>query len=1079
MKNNGCMSLLSSVAILAATASLCPAAVLRVPADHATIEAALSAAQSGDTIELAPDTYMLASYDGITVPTGVTLAGTGAEPKDTVIKAYSASASDTTSASLVTVTNGTLRNLTFSGARCTGDADTAAYRALNAKDGARISDCIFTDTKIDCKSVKTNQGRVARLSDAGTVIERSVIRNTTYANGMNWSTSGAIVVLANGATMTDSFVTNNVNRLYAVGMVHMSGSSTLSRTVIANNRMLAHEKFSGASPGIKVHTAGAVIDDCVIEKNTVANDAAAGKAYDTAAGIYLNAAATVRRTIVRDNTAYDGQVGGVWVAAGASTLENLLIVGNRVTNPGTASTTTFFYAGGLRVDIASTKVHNCTVTGNSVATEVTRFRSHGVYFKNVAAYAYNSIFWGNGPEAESVNFRIESGSNAKAYYSCIQGTYTSNNCINSAPLFVDAPNGNYHLHEDSPCRNTGSSNVTGAPADDLDGVARPQEDNHDMGCYEYVYTDEKAVEFTQTAEAVPPNGGAVTFRAFPNHIADVVSHTWTVTGPGGTVLTNATVSGSDEWTCLFPRGYVTYTVQLTTTWTGGATASAPPRTVQVQLGDVYVSAEGSNEAPYDTWAKAAHAIADAIGAVYGGAHDDPGIVHLAPGTYPAAAGGDGDGAYLVSVAKSARLVGEGASPEDTVLDGEGLYRVLSLTGAGSGASNLKIANARTSSTATSGTSIGFGLHMTGAGVLVDNCVVSNAVTTGASEGCVEHWVYLAGGGTISNAVIRNATLSRVGRAVYVANGVLASSTITRVISAHKTAGVVTVDGATSQLVDCDIFGNTDNMREYGYRCGAVAAGNHATVRNCRVFNNTAGFNRSAYYLGAGINAYPANGGTSNQQSANGGVLIEGCVVTNNTTAIGDTANSNVKHGAAGVLLGYGTVLRNCLVAGNAVGQTQGSIKAYPVSGGVRTIAASDSTGALVESCTIADNTSATVVTNAGAYFTTGAILNSIVCGNGGQPRNSSWRDGNLVLDGGAATYSCAPEATAGEGNTTADPQLRGDYTLKPGSPCLNAGQPQGWMTGATDLGGGRRIRGGRPDMGCYEAAISGTWIFVR
>ena len=1042
---------------LCATASVCHAAMLEVPSGYATIEAALAAAQSGDTIEIAPGNYMLASYDGITVPTGVTLAGTGASPEATVIKAYSASASDTTSASLVTVTNGTIRNLTFSGARCTGDENTSAYRALNAVDGARISDCIFTDTKIDCKSVKTNQGRVARLSDAGTVIERSVIRNTTYSNGMNWSTSGAVVVLSNGASMTDSFVTNNVNRLYNIGVVHMGGASTLSRTVIANNRLLAHEKFSGASPGIKVHTAGAVIEDCVVEKNSIANDAAAGKVYDTAAGIYLNAAATVRRTIVRNNTAYDAQVGGVWAAAGASTLENLLIVGNRVTNPSTASTTTFFYVGGLRVDIASTKVHNCTVVGNSVATEVTRFRSHGTYFKNVAAYAYNCIFWGNGSEAESVNFRIESGSTAKAYSSCIQGTYTSNSCINSDPLFVDAANGNYALGENSPCRNTGSSAYAGVPADDLLAVARPQEDIHDMGCYEYVYTDAKLVEFTQTAEAVPPNGGAVTFRAFPNHIADVVSHTWTVVGPGGTVLTNATVTGSDMWTCLFPRGYATYTVQLTTTWTGGATASAPDGAVRVQLGDVYVSAE----------------------AVYGDAPDDPGIVHIAPDTYTAAAGGDGEGPYLVSVAKSVRLVGEGASPEETVLDGEGLYRVLSLTGANSGASNLKIANARTSSTATSGTNIGFGLHMTGAGAFVDNCVISNAVTTGASEGCIEHWIYLAGGGTITNAVIRDATLSRVGRAVYVANGVLASSTITRITSAHKNAGVVTVDGANSLLIDCEIFGNTDNMREYGYRCGAVAAGNHSTVRNCRVFNNTMAFNRNAYYLGAGINAYPSNGNTSNQQSSNGGVLIEGCVVTNNTTAIGDTANSGLKHGAAGVLLGYGTVLRNCLVAKNAVGQTQGSIKDYPVSGGVRTLAAAYSAGTLVESCTIADNTCATVVTNAGAYFTTGAILNSIVSGNGGQPRNKSWTDGNLVLEGGTATYTCAPEVAGGAGNTASDPQMRGDYTLRPSSPCLNAGQTQAWMAGATDLAGGKRIRGGRVDMGCYEASVSGTWVYVR
>ncbi|MBQ6247006.1 MAG: hypothetical protein IJK04_09085, partial [Kiritimatiellae bacterium] len=967
-----------------------------------TIEAALAAAQPGDTIEIAPDTYMLASYDGITVPAGVTLAGTGAGPDDTVVKAYSASASDTTSASLVTVSGGTIRNLTFSGARCTADSS-STYRALNANSGATVSDCVFTDTRIDRGTGNSNSGRVANITGEGTLIERSVIRNTTHVSGRNYGATGVVVALQNGAVMTDSFVTNNQNKLNNIGMVHINGASTLRRTVVANNRVLGWEKFSGASPGIKVHTAGAVIEDCIVENNSVAADAAASKAFDTAAGIYLNAAATVRRTIVRNNTAVDAQVGGIWAAAGASSIENCLIYGNRVTTPGTGNVNTYFYTGGLRVDVASTKVYNCTVTGNAIATEVTRFRSHGAYFKNVAAYAYNCIFWGNGPAADSVNFRIESGSTAKAYNSCIQGTYASNDCINDDPLFLDTGIGDYRLHENSPCRNAGAS-VAGAPADDLGGNARPQEVAYDMGCYEYVYTDQKLVESWQSATDTPPSGGSVSFAAYPNHVADVVSHTWTVTGPSGAVLTNATVTGSDEWTCIFPRGYATYTVSLTTTWSDNETASAPDLTVRVALGDSYVSSEGSNEAPYDTWAKAAHSIADAVAAVYGNASDDPGIVHVAPGVYTSRNGGADGGAYLVSVAKSVRLVGEGTRPEDVVFDGEGTNRVLSLTGANSGASNLMIVRARTSSTATSGTNIGFGLHMTGAGAVVENCIISNAVTTGASEGSIEHWVYVAGGGVITNSVIRNATLNRVGRAIYVANGVIGSSKIVGVANGHKTGGVVTVDGANSALVDCDIYGNTDYMREYGYRCGAVAAGNHSTIRNCRIFNNTMSFNRSAYYLGAGINAFPASGATVNAQTSNGGVLIEGCVITNNTTSLGDTANSGFKNGATGVLVGYGTTMRNCLVANNRITQHNNTVKDHPLSGGIRTASAAYASGALVENCTIAGNTCVVQPSRAGAYLAAGSMLNSIVWGCGGQPRNAAWSDGNLALDGGTATY---------------------------------------------------------------------------
>ena len=1061
-------------AVCALAAAHCTAATLEVPSGYATIEAALAAAASGDTINVSPGEYMLAGYDGITVPSGVTLAGTGSGPEATVVKAYSASSSDTTSASLVVVSNGVLRNLTFSGARCTADSS-STYRALVAKDAATVSDCVFTDTKINRNNVKTNSGRVALVTGGGTVFERSVIRNTTHVNGQNYGTSGVVVQLAAGALMTDSFVTNNQNKLYGIGMVHINGASTLRRTVVANNRTLGWEKASGASPGVKVQTAGAIIEDCVIENNYAGNDSASSKSYDTAAGIYLNAAATVRRTIVRNNTAYDAQVGGIWAAAGASTIENCLVYGNRVANPGTGSVNTYFYTGGLRVDVASTKVCNCTVVGNEIATEVTRFRSHGVYFKNVAAYAYNSIFYGNGPASDSVNFRIESGSNAKAYYSCIQGTYSSNSCINSDPLFVDAETANYRLAENSPCRNTGTA--TNMPADDLEGTARPQEDVNDMGAYEYVYTDDKIVTFTQSSDSLAPSGGSVTFRAFPNHVADVVSHAWTVTAAGGGVLTNETVVGSDEWSCVFPGGYAAYTVSLTTTWTGGATASAPEGVVQVMLGETYVSAEGSNEAPYDTWAKAAHSIAGAVSAVYGEDPADPGVVHIAPGVYTAAAGGDGEGAYLVSVAKSVWLVGEGATPDETVLDGEGAHRVLSLTGAGSGAANLMVARARTSSTATSGTNIGFGLHMTGAGAVVENCIVSNAVTTGASEGCVEHWVYLSGGGTITNSFIRNATLDRAGRAIWVLNGSIGSTKIAGIVSSHKYAGVVTVDGANSSLFDCDVYGNRDNMREYGYRCGAVAASSGAAVRSCRVFNNTANFNRSAFYAGVGINAAPWYTGSS-WNASYGGVLIENCVVTNNTASHGDTANSGVKAVAVGVLLGYGTTMRNCLVARNSMGQLNNSLQDYPISAGVRAVA-TYSAGALVESCTIADNTSVFRPAQAGAYLAAGAILNSVVYANGGQPRNASWTDGNLVLDGGSATYTCAPEAEDGEGNTTANPKLRRDYLPKPGSPCVNAGLAQGWMDGAKDLAGSDRVRYGAVDMGCYEAEVLGFKVLVK
>lgn len=1086
MKGQSKMKRTVSCFVVLAVLSIVPsvlraAVVLEVPEAYATVEAALAAAVKGDTVRVAPGEYMLADYAGITVPSGVTLEGTGNSPEDTVFKAYSATASDTTSASLLYVTNGIVRNLTFKGARCTED-ETLQYRVLRAEDKALISGCVFTDAAVDPGTVKTPdgkwnyQGRLVSLT-LQSRIEKSVIRNATYKNGKNYSLGGAGVVLSN-SEMSECYVTNNTIRSISIGMVYMAGNSVLSKTVVAKNRLLSHEKFSGATPGIKVHSAGALIEDCIVENNHTENDTASSPQYDSAP-IYLNAAATVRRTVVRNNTAYSACVGGVWVADGASVLENLLIYGNRITNPAAGTTTTWFYAGGLRIDTAGTKVLNCTVVGNSIATEVSRFRSHGIYLKNVAATVCNSIFFGNGPEG-AVNFKVESNrTTPSATYCCSSTAMSGAGCINVDPLFVDPENEDYHLHEKSPCRNAGSSTVTGAPLDDLEGVTRPQESVHDIGCYEFVYSDVREVYFTQSTDVLPARGGVVSFRAYPSHVDEVLSHTWTVLDEDGKTVAQETVEGSDDWSFTFPAGYVKYTVKLDTRWLGDRTFSAENKTVQIALGEVYVSAEGGNVAPYDTWEKAAHSIADAVEAVYGNEPEYPGIVRLAPGVYTASSGGSADGAYLVSIAKSVRLVGTGETPEETVLDGEGTRRVLSLTGAGAGAENLVIARARTSSTSTTGTNIGYALNMVNAGT-VDNCVISNAVTTGASEGCVEHWIYL-NGGVITNSVIRDGNAGTAGRCVWVNKGSIGSSAIFGCVSRHKYAGVITVDGTASSLVDCDVYNNQDQMREFGYRCGTVAAGSGAKILNCRIFNNETTFNRSAHYLGIGINAASYYTNTSWKEDY-GNVLIDGCVISNNTTSVGDVPNSSTKAAACGVLLGYKTVLRNSLIVNNSISQKNNAVYDYPVAGGVRTAdSASYSAGASVENCTIAGNTSCVHQAAGGVYLLAGSIVNSISYGNGGQRKGQPWIDGDLLLSGDAtAAYTLTKEEVAGEGNIAADPLLNDDYTFGRRSPALNAGIRQEWMKGALDLSGKARVYGDRVDLGCFELEImQGFRVIVR
>lgn len=65
------------------------------------------------------------------------------------------------------------------------------------------------------------------------------------------------------------------------------------------------------------------------------------------------------------------------------------------------------------------------------------------------------------------------------------------------------------------------------------------------------------------------------------------------------------------------------------------------------------------------------------------------------------------------------------------------------------------------------------------------------------------------------------------------------------------------------------------------------------------------------------------------------------------------------------------------------------------------------------------------------------------------------------------------------GNISADPMLKPDWTLRASSPCINAGRDIGWTATSVDLAGNPRVRGSAVDMGCFESSLKGLAIFVR
>jgi hypothetical protein len=197
-------------------------------------------------------------------------------------------------------------------------------------------------------------------------------------------------------------------------------------------------------------------------------------------------------------------------------------------------------------------------------------------------------------------------------------------------------------------------------------------------------------------------------------------------------------------------------------------------------------------------------------------------------------------------------------------------------------------------------------------------------------------------------------------------------------------------------------------------------------------------------------------------SLSGGV-VERCLIMTNTTTS--------HRGGAGVYMTAGT-LRNCVIVKNQA--SYWSLDRDPVTqlgkgGGLFM------SGGRVENCTLAGNYS--IDKGAGLYATGGAVSNTIVYFNANPDRQPlATRD--LYLSATVFSNSCSPYATGG-GNITGDPQFAnattGNYTLLPGSPCIDAGKT---LAFAEDKNVTARPAGAAWDIGAYEAPVSAASPFT-
>jgi len=189
--------------------------------------------------------------------------------------------------------------------------------------------------------------------------------------------------------------------------------------------------------------------------------------------------------------------GGMCSAHGSPKLTNCTFGGNSATYGGglsegdsaTLANCTFSgndasrYGGGMYSDDASgSTLRNCTFASNSASkgNAVACDSDEQLWPSNLAVT--NCIFWdGRGGVWNNDNSEVTIS------YSDVQGGWQGQGNIDIDPLFVDAPNGDYHLQAYSLCINAGDPGFVPGPDEvDMDGDTRLFATRVDIGADEYV-----------------------------------------------------------------------------------------------------------------------------------------------------------------------------------------------------------------------------------------------------------------------------------------------------------------------------------------------------------------------------------------------------------------------------------------------------------------------------------------------------------------------------------------------------------------------------------------------------------------